>query len=509
MESESRLEILLLPEPKGYGVQETKIDSTKEHQQLTVKYVEEDEEHTLCDEVKKAFDLAWPLTVFNVCGFGILVITVMFVGRHGGELELSSTSMATAFANVTGFIVILGLASTMETLCGQAYGARKYHLLGVYLQAAWIVGIGVSLGVVCLWMNMETILTAAGQDPVIAKMAVRYLIYLIPGVFVTAFLQPLVKYLQAQSVVIPLVVIAVFTVFIHIIICQIILGTLNYGYTGGALASVLSYAFMLSLVCLYTWGSGKFKKTWTGLTWEAFTYVGVYLRLAVPSTFMLCLEYWTVEILVLAAGLLPNPELQLSLLAIGLNTTNLAFNIPVGLSAAVSTRVANELGAYRPSAAKLAGKVIFGISICCSICIATSMLLARNIWGKAFSGVEQVISSVSDLMPLIALSAIFDGIQGVLSGIARGTGRQDMGAIINLTAFYIVGLPSGIFFGFVWKMSGKGLWIGLLLGQSAQALLLGLLVATFDWHKMSEEALKRIQFHHSLANKIENLSGAD
>ncbi|KAL3692275.1 hypothetical protein R1sor_005926 [Riccia sorocarpa] len=498
MEFESRLDTLLLPEPKDYGVQDTKNQSTTQHQQLTVKYVEEDEAHTLCDEGKKAVELAWPLTVFNVCGFGILVITIMFVGHHGGELELSSASLATSFAGVTGFIVMLGLSSTMETLCGQAYGARKYELLGVYLQAAWIVNVAVGVGVLCLWMNMETILIAAGQDPVIARMAVKYLLYVTPGVFGAAFLQPIVKYLQSQSVVSPLLVISVSTVFVHLIVCQLLLGTLNLGYTGGALATTVSYSFMLSVLCLYTWGSGKFKKTWTGFSWQAFTYVGVYLRLAVPSTFMLCLEYWTVEFLVIAAGLLPNPALQVSLLAIGLNTTNLAFNIPVGLSAAVSTRVANELGAYRPQAAKLAGKVILGISICCAICIATSMLLGRHIWGKAFSDVEQVISGVSDLMPLIALSAIFDGIQGVLSGIARGSGRQDMGAIINLTAFYVVGLPSGIFLAFVWKMSGKGLWVGLLLGQSTQTLLLVLLVATMDWQKMSEDSLKRVHAHQSL-----------
>ncbi|KAL2621763.1 hypothetical protein R1flu_001968 [Riccia fluitans] len=505
MESDSNLDAHLLRESTDFDIEETKtVLRNQQQQQLVVKFVEEDEEHAVWDEVKKAFELAWPLSLFNVAGFSVLVITLMFVGRHGGELELSSASIATSFSAVTGFTIMLGLASTMETLCGQAYGAKKYHLLGVYLQAAWIVGFAVGVGVLCLWLNMETILKAAGQDPVIARMAAKYLIYMVPGVFGAALIQPIVKYLQSQSVVIPLLVIAILTVIIHIIACQIIIGTLNFGYTGGAVSTTFSYTCMLMLSCVYTWGSGKFHKTWTGFTWDAFSYVGVYLKLAVPSTCMLCLEYWTVEFLVLAAGLLPNPELQLSLLAIGLNTTNLAFNVPLGLSAAVSTRVANELGAYRPLAAKLAGKVIFGISISCAICIATSMILARHIWGKAFSNVEEVISSVADLMPLIAISAIFDGIQGVLSGIARGSGRQDMGAIINLTAFYIVGLPSGLFFGFVWEMSGKGLWIGLLLGQCLQSLLMLVLVTTMDWEKMSEEAMKRIHSYHLLPTTEKN-----
>ncbi|KAG6553559.1 hypothetical protein Mapa_004472 [Marchantia paleacea] len=455
------------------------------------------------DEVKKAVALAWPLSLFNVAGFSILVITLMFVG-HLGELELSSASIATSFSAVTGFIVMLGIASTLETLCGQAYGAKKYHLLGVYLQAAWIVGLGVGVFVLILWWNMEPVLKAVGQDPEIARMAGEYLKYMVPGVFGAALLQPIVKYLQSQSVVFPLVVCALLAVLFHIICCQLIIVTFDFGFTGGALATTISYFLLLVMLIVYTWGSGKYKKTWTGFTWDAFAAVKPYLKICIPSTCMLCLEYWTVELLVLAAGLLPNPQLQLSLLSISLNTTNLAFNIPIGLSAAVSTRVSNELGAYRPYAAKLAGKVVFGISVMSACIIATSMVAARHVWGKAFSGVEEVVVNVAELMPLIALSALLDGIQGVLSGIARGCGRQDMGAIINLTAFYIVGIPAGLFLGFVMELNARGLWLGLLCGQLTQSLLLLLLITTMNWKKMAEEALKRVGTEPHLPTMVES-----
>ncbi|KAL5977513.1 hypothetical protein ACLOJK_021860 [Asimina triloba] len=52
------------------------------------------------------------------------VISVMFVG-HLGELALSGASMATSFAGVTSFSFMMGMASALVTLCGQAYGAKQ------------------------------------------------------------------------------------------------------------------------------------------------------------------------------------------------------------------------------------------------------------------------------------------------------------------------------------------------------------------------------------------------
>ncbi|XP_052487465.1 protein DETOXIFICATION 27-like isoform X1 [Gossypium raimondii] len=33
----------------------------------------------------------------------------------------------------------LGMASALETLCGQAFGAKQYHMFGLYMQRSWIV----------------------------------------------------------------------------------------------------------------------------------------------------------------------------------------------------------------------------------------------------------------------------------------------------------------------------------------------------------------------------------
>ena len=79
------------------------------------------------------------------------------------------------FVNVTGFAVLAGTLSAMETLCSQAFGAGNYERVGVILQRAVMIVIFVLTPVVSVfWINCERILLALGQDAHIAKLASTY-----------------------------------------------------------------------------------------------------------------------------------------------------------------------------------------------------------------------------------------------------------------------------------------------------------------------------------------------
>ena len=70
-----------------------------------------------------------------------------------------------------------------------------------------------------------------------------------------------------------------------------------------------------------------------------------------------------------------------------------------------------------------------------------------------------------------------------ISGIARGCGWQDLGAYVNLGAYYLCGLPVAAILGFWLQMRGQGLWIGILVGASVQALLLSIITSCTNWEK--------------------------
>ncbi|GMN75652.1 hypothetical protein TIFTF001_056639, partial [Ficus carica] len=139
----------------------------------------------------------------------------MFAG-HLGQLELAGATLANSWATVTGFAFMVGLSGAIETLCGQGFGAKLYNILGIHLQAACITSFLFSVIISFVWFYTEPILIFVHQDPQIAKAAATYMKFLIPGVFAYGFLQNILRYLQTQLVVWPLVLFSAIPLAIHI-----------------------------------------------------------------------------------------------------------------------------------------------------------------------------------------------------------------------------------------------------------------------------------------------------
>ncbi|KAK6122389.1 hypothetical protein DH2020_043899 [Rehmannia glutinosa] len=394
-------------------------------------------------EGKRQLSLALPLIAVNMLQYCLQVISVMFVG-HLGELPLSSASMATSFASVTGFSVLLGMGSALETLCGQAYGAKQYHMLGVYTQRAILTLLVLSIGLAVIWYHTSFILVTFGQDKDISAGAGEFNRWMIPGLFAYGILQCLVRFLQTQNIVLPMMVISGMTAIFHIFMCWIFVFKIKLGSRGAALANGISYWINVLCLALYIKFSTACAKSFTGFSREAFNGILSFLRLAIPSAIMICFEYWSFEMVVLLSGLLPNPKLETSVLSISLNTCWMVYMISVGLGGAVS----NE---------------------------------------------NEVIRYVAKIMPLLALSDFLDGFQCVLSGAARGCGWQNLCAFINLGAYYVVGIPSAVLLAFVFHIGGMGLWIGIICGLSVQAVALVIVNLCTNWDDEVMKANDRVQ----------------
>ena len=62
--------------------------------------------------------LGGPMTLQYLFSYGSTVVSLGFVG-HLGTFEMSSAVLGTSFSNVSGFALLTGLSSALETLCGQ------------------------------------------------------------------------------------------------------------------------------------------------------------------------------------------------------------------------------------------------------------------------------------------------------------------------------------------------------------------------------------------------------
>ncbi|EEE53395.1 hypothetical protein OsJ_36444 [Oryza sativa Japonica Group] len=189
----------------------------------------------------------------------------------------------------------------------------------------------------------------------------------------------------------------------------------------------------------------------------------------------------------IAAGYLRDPHTALATAAIVIQTTSLLYTIPVTLSSAVSTRVANELGAGRPRSAQVSFVVAMGIAMMGSCVGLTWTTFGRGLWVQVFTTDPTIQSLTTSVLPVIGLCELANCPQTTGCGVLRGSARPAVGAAINLYSFYLVGAPVALVLAFGLDMGFLGLCLGLLSAQVVCLISVGFATFQTDWEA---EALK-------------------
>ncbi|KAL2324160.1 hypothetical protein Fmac_023218 [Flemingia macrophylla] len=419
------------------------------------------------------------------------IISVIMVG-HLGKLALSSTAIAISLSSVTGFSPIFGMSCALETQCGQAYGAQQYRKFGVHFYTAIVSLTLACLPLTLLWIYLGKILILLGQDPLISQEAGNFVLCMIPALFAYAILQALVRFFLMQNLISPLVISSAITLCFHVVLCWLLVFKSGFGNSGAAFSIGTSYWLNVILLGLYMKFSPECEMTRVSITMEPFHGIGEFFRYAIPSAGMICLEWWSFELLTLLSGLLPNPELETSVLSICLSITTTIYTIPESIGSAASSRVSNALGAGSPQAARVSVSAAMSLAALEAILVSSIIFACRQVFGYVFSNEQDVVDYVTDMVPLLSLSVILDTLQGTLSGIARGCGWQHKGAYVNLGAYYVLGIPIAVILGFWVQLRGKGLWIGILVGAFSQTVMLSCITCFTNWEKQAIKARERI-----------------
>ncbi|CAN7049314.1 unnamed protein product, partial [Brassica rapa subsp. trilocularis] len=332
--------------------------------------VKDKEENGFFLEMRRLAYVAGPMVAVNSSAYFLQVISIMMVG-HLGELFLSSTAIAVSFCSVTGFSLVFGLASGLETLCGQANGAKQFEKLGVHTYTGIFSLLLVCIPLSVLWSFMGDILLLVGQDPLVSQEAGKFATWLIPALFAYAILQPLVQFFQVQSLILPLVVSSVSAICCYLVLCWSLIFKFGLGRLGAAISISVSYCLNASVLGFFEW--------------------------------------WSFEFLVILSGILPNPKLETSVLSVCLTTICSFYKVlRLSLGAAVSTRVANELGAGNPKQARMAVYTVMVMTFVESIMVSATIFAARNMFGYLFTSETEVVDYVRSISPLVSLSVIFD-----------------------------------------------------------------------------------------------------
>jgi MATE family multidrug resistance protein len=179
------------------------------------------------------------------------------------------------------------MGSAPETLCGKAYEAKQYHMLGVHTQRAMLTLLALGFPLSLIWYYTTTILIALGQDHEISTEAGAFNCWMIPSLFAYALLQCFNRFLQTQNNVIPMLITSGITALLHVLVCWVLVFRIGLGIKGSALAITISNWVNVLLLAIYVKVSPACMKTWTGFSKEALHDILSFIKLAVPSAIMI------------------------------------------------------------------------------------------------------------------------------------------------------------------------------------------------------------------------------
>ncbi|KAJ4745163.1 Protein DETOXIFICATION [Rhynchospora pubera] len=441
------------------------------------------------DESKKLWRIVGPAIFQRVVIYGMVVITQAFAG-HLGDLELAAFSISTI---ITGFSfgLFLGMASALETLCGQAFGAKKYNMLGIYLQRSWIVLFLFAVLLLPVYIYTTPFLKLCGEPDDLAKMAGFITIWQIPQHFAYLILLTLTRFLQSQLKNCVTAASAGIAFVTHISLCWLFLYKWHFGLVTASL--ILNGGWwMATFVQFFYVVCGGCPDTWKGFSVDAFADLWEFAKLSTSSGVMLCLENWYYRVLVLLTGNLPNAEIAVGALSIcmGINTWELM--IPFGFFAGTGVRVANELGAGRGQAAKFVMIVSVMTSLFIGIFFWALILAFHDKIALLFTSSKVILNAVDNLSILLAFTILLNSVQTVLSGVAVGSGWQALVAYVNIGCYYLIGVPFGIILGCAFHYGVVGIWAGMIGGTCVQTIILAVLAMRCNWTEEANRASTRI-----------------
>lgn len=440
-------------------------------------------------ELAVLFKNSAPLIVTFSLQYSLTVASIFSVG-HIGKTELGAVSLASMTASITGYAMIQGLATCLDTLCAQAYGAGNLHLVGVYFQRCVLMIFACFIPVGIFWLLSDKVMVYILPDKDVTDLAMQYLRIVTAGAPGYILFECGKRFTQAQGIFHASTYVLFVCAPINVILNYVLVWnkTIGIGYHGAAVAVAITDWLMAIMLFMYVaFIDGK--QCWPGFSPKALTGWGRMVKLAIPGVIMVEAEFLAFEVLTLAASYFGTTALAAQ--SVLSTITSLAYQIPFAVSIATSTRVANFIGATLAKPAKIAATVSISFSLVIAVTNAVVLYVLRYDIGSLFSSDEEVLEVVAAVFPMCAFMQIFDATGAVGGGLLRGQGRQHIGGYLNLFFYYIVGLPLSFFLAFTLDLKLYGLWAGITVGLALISIGQAYAVFQVDWDKLVEIARTR------------------
>ena len=425
-------------------------------------------------DLRSTVALAWPVVVAELGWMAMGIVDTIMVGSLGpsaiGAVGLGSGIYLAAA--IFGMGLLLGL----DALVSQAFGARalgechRWLLHGVYM-ALLTAGPFTLACFIVAWTMPHW-----GLHPAVAGPSRDYLSTVAWGTLPLLLYAAFRRYLQATHFVLPAMVILISANLVNAgFNWLLILGHLGFpalGTTGSAWATVISRWYMATaLGAVILWHERRqavgLLDVPLDLDWQRLNRL---FRLGAPAAMQITAEVGVFAAATTLAGRLD--PVSLAAHQVVLNVASVTFMVPLGLSSAGAVRVGHAVGRKDIVDAGRSGWAALAIGVAFMACAALTMLTLPRPLIHLFTRDAAVEATAVSLLVIAAGFQLFDGVQGVATGILRGLGDTRTAMVSNLGAHWLLGLPVGYTLCFVLGWGIQGLWVGLSLGLIVVAVIL-------------------------------------
>jgi len=420
--------------------------------------------------------LAVPVIIGQLGLIMMGVVDTLMVGELGADY-LAAAALAN---HIVILILIIGLGVSMAVtpLVAISIGAGKRDETQILFKQSLVVNFAFGIIMTISILIASELIQYLNQPPLVVKYASSYTKILAISIIPWMIYQSYKQFIEGLSITHPPMVVTIIANVVNVFVNWILIfGNLGFPkleLDGAGIATSSSRIFMVIVIILYMNRSKRFNEFDVSLIIRKFNpaIIKKILRLGLPSGFQYFFEVGAFSFAVVMVGWLGAKSLAAHQIAI--NLASISFMAVTGISAAGGIRVGNTVGQGDIKETRRAGfsAIILGASI--MFFAGLIFVTLRNYLPSLYISDRDVISIASSLLVIAALFQLSDGTQAVGIGILRGLTDVKAPTLITFIAYWIIGLPVGYILGFTFELGVQGVWIGLLIGLTASALMLTL-----------------------------------
>lgn len=415
--------------------------------------------------------LALPLVAGLASATMLGTIDTVMLGPLG-SVPLAAVSVVASilmmlYAGLYGFVGPVGI------LVGQAYGAEDPSEVGSILRHGLFLGlVGGLLGSLAMAAGLLALPFLEQPDDVVAIITPYWLwmaASLVPFTLSLVYKGMLDAVDRAWTGTALLLVPLAVNAFLNWVLIYGHLGAPALGLTGAGVASFIGQCaglFAMALVVHRAPSLARYRDR------KPLSVIAFFrqAREGAPMATQYLLEGGSAAIGGLMIGLFGAVALAANQIAS--SVTSILYMLPLGMSAAVSIRIAQAAGAGAPERLGAIGYAGIGLVTVWTTAF-TGLLIA---FGEAIAGMivsdPVLIAAAATFFVVFALMQVIDGIQSVALGALRGILDNDWPTIVSLIAYWLIALPVAWLVAFRFGFGAPGVWAGFGAGLAVAAVAL-------------------------------------